>query len=231
LGIGVARHRHRHFLKHPIDCAYVEVHMAVQAGAEAVDKSDCANVQGRSVHLRRTGAVGLQSMRNDAQENAQHHVEHRPVALHVVAQPLGHRQHPLAHRQPGEDVVRQVCRRLHHAPGIARRAHAQSFAGIGHEVVVPAVITPGPGKDAALQMFAKSQSVEDRAGSLRVAAVCPARSQNAWCVVVALAVELTATGQLKPGLEVLGNGLVQQRTFGVARVVELGLGKRWPARV
>ena len=30
------------------------------------------------------------------------------------------------------------------------------------------------------------------------------------------------TGQLQPGLEVLGNGLVQQRALGVARVVEFG---------
>jgi hypothetical protein len=41
-------------------------------------------------------------------------------------------------------------------------------------------------------------------------------------VVVALAVELACAGQLKPGLEVVGYGLVQQRAFGVARVVEFG---------
>jgi len=45
-----------------------------------------------------------------------------------------------------------------------------------------------------------------------------------WVVVVALAVELTGAGEVMPSLEMLGNGLVQQRTFGVARVVELGLG-------
>jgi hypothetical protein len=30
--------------------------------------------------------VGLQTLRNDPQEDAQHHVEHHPVALHEVAQ-------------------------------------------------------------------------------------------------------------------------------------------------
>jgi hypothetical protein len=30
-----------------------------------------------------------------------------------------HRQHPLAHRQAGEDVVGEVRRRLCHAPGVA----------------------------------------------------------------------------------------------------------------
>jgi hypothetical protein len=41
-----------------------------------------------------------------------------------------------------------------------------------------------------------------------------------------LAIELTGTGQLKPGLKMLGYGLVKQRAFGVARVVELGFGTR-----
>ena len=47
----------------------------------------------------------------------------------------------------------------------------------------------------------------------------------------ALAVELTGTGQLNPGLEGLGYRLVEQRTRGVARVVELGLCTRLPANV
>ena len=41
------------------------------------------------------------------------------IALHVVPQPLGDREHPLAHRQAGEDVVAQVRRCLGHAPGVA----------------------------------------------------------------------------------------------------------------
>ena len=35
---------------------------------------------------------------------------------------------------------------------------------------------------------------------------------------------LARAGQLKSDLEMLGNGLVQQRAFGVAGVVELGFG-------
>ena len=45
----LAKYQHRplarHFLKHAIDCADVEVHMLIEAGAEAVDEGDCANVQ------------------------------------------------------------------------------------------------------------------------------------------------------------------------------------------
>ena len=112
----------------------------------------------------------------------------------------------------------EVRRRLHHAPGVTRGADATAFAGIGGEVVVSTVIPPRPGKavrkDAPFQIFAKG-----------LADIWP------WCVVVALAVELACTNQLKPGLEVLGYGLVQQRALGVARVVELGFCTRLPARV
>ena len=55
----------RHFLKHAIDHANVEVHMLVQTGAKAVDEGDCAYVQGRPVCLGGTGAVGLQGLAAD----------------------------------------------------------------------------------------------------------------------------------------------------------------------
>ena len=47
----------------------------------------------------------------------------------------------------------------HHASHFARGAGALAFAGVGDEVVVPAVITPCAGKaageDAAFEVFAK----------------------------------------------------------------------------
>ena len=52
-----------------------------------------------------------------------------------------------------------------------------------------------------------------------------------WRVVGALSVELAGTGQLKPSLEVLGDGLVEQSPLGVARVVEFGLCTLLPARM
>ena len=104
--------------------------MPVQAGAEPVDEGHRAYVQGRLVQLRRPRAVGLQALRNDPQKDAQHHVQSCIVALHEVAQSLRDREHPLAHRQAGKDVVRQMRRRLHHAPGIARGAHTPAFAGL-----------------------------------------------------------------------------------------------------
>jgi hypothetical protein len=83
----------------------------------------------------------------------------RAIALHEVAQALGHRQHPLAHRQAREDVIGEMRRRLHHAPRVARGADTPAFAGEGHEVVVRAVSAAGTGKavgkDAAFEVFAK----------------------------------------------------------------------------
>ncbi|APW47167.1 hypothetical protein RA876_13275 [Rhodoferax antarcticus] len=74
-----------------------------------------------------------------------------------------------------------------------RKLHAVSDRGALE--VVPTVVTPDArkavGKDAAFQILAK------RLLDIR-----------RWGVVVALAVELAGAGQLKPGLEVLGNRAV-----------------------
>ena len=72
-------------------------------------------------------------------------------------------------------MVRQVRSRLHHAPRVARRANATASAGIGHKVIVPAVITLRPGKavgkNATFKVFAKGLA-----------------DIGLWGVVVALAV-------------------------------------------
>ena len=108
-------------------------------------------------------------------------------------------------------MVGEVCRRLGHAPGVAGWADAPALAGEGDKKVVPAVTAAGAGKavrkDAALQIFLE--------GFAHI---------GFGAVVVALPVELARAGQLKPALVVLGHRLVEQRAFGVARVVELGLG-------
>ena len=59
--------------------------------------------------MGRPGAVGLQALRDDSQKSARHLVQYRPITLHEVAQPLWHRQNPLAHRQPGENMIAEVC--------------------------------------------------------------------------------------------------------------------------
>ena len=54
----------RLFLKDPIDHANMEMHMLIEARAEAVNESECADVHGSLVHMGRPGAVGLQSLRD-----------------------------------------------------------------------------------------------------------------------------------------------------------------------
>lgn len=94
----------------------------------------------------------------------------------------------------GEDVVRQVCRRLYHAPCVARGEHAPAFAGEGDEVVAPTIVTAGAGeavgKDAAFQILAKRLTDIGRGG-----------------VEIAPAIKLAGTGRPKLGFKVLGFGL------------------------
>ena len=62
-------------------------------------------------------------------------------------------------RLNGVTLVRQVRRRLQHAPRVGRGANATAFAGKSDEVVVSAIAATGAGKavgeDAAFQIFAK----------------------------------------------------------------------------
>lgn len=48
--------------------------------------------------------------------------------------------------QIGACVDEQVRISLHYAPRIALVAENTAFAGIGHKIVVPTVVTPGVGK-------------------------------------------------------------------------------------
>ena len=84
-----------------------------------VRKRDSTDMHRCLVKLGRTGAVSLQALPDDPQKNAQRTVQRCRVALHEVAQPLWHRQHPLVHREVRKNMVHQVRRRLVHAPRVA----------------------------------------------------------------------------------------------------------------
>jgi hypothetical protein len=49
------------------------------------------------------------------------------------------REHPLAHRHPGDDVIDQVGGRLRHAPGATARTEAAPLATEGHELFMGTV--------------------------------------------------------------------------------------------
>ena len=58
-------------------------------------------------------------MLHRAQEHPQGGTLEVGVAMQKVAQALGYRQHPLPDRQAWENVIGEMRRRRHHAPGVA----------------------------------------------------------------------------------------------------------------
>jgi len=74
------------------------------------------------------------------QEDMQYSSDRLWLPFQIPAQPLGHREHPLAHRQGREDVIDQVGGGLRHAPGVARGADAAPLAGEGHQEIVAAPV-------------------------------------------------------------------------------------------
>ena len=136
-------------LEHPVDDTAVVVNVAVERRTEAVDEAHRFEAR-----LRRGPGTVLSHMGLDhAQEDVPHGTRRYGLALQEVAQPLGHREHPLAHRQGREDVIDQVGGGLGHAPGVARGAECSPFARKGDQEIMPAVRTSGAGeaigKDAA----------------------------------------------------------------------------------
>ena len=75
---------------------FVIVDVPVPGDAEAVEEAHRAEARVRG------GVAGLAQVRlDDAQQDMQHGADCLRLALQVRAQPLGHREDPLAHRQGG----------------------------------------------------------------------------------------------------------------------------------
>ena len=79
------------------------------------------------------------------------------ATLSEVTQSLRDRQHPLASRQSGENMVGEVRRSLCHVPRVARGADTTAVAGKRNEAVVTAITSAGvgktQGKNAAFEVF------------------------------------------------------------------------------
>ena len=126
------------------------MYVPVEGGTESVDEAHRPEARVRA-GFAAPAQIGL----DDAQQAMQHGADRPRLALHLIsnwpAQPFGHREDPLTHRQRREDVIDQVRRGLRHALGVARRA--QPFAGEGDQEVMPALGAAGAaeavGKDAA----------------------------------------------------------------------------------
>jgi len=83
------------------------------------------------------------------------------------------REHPLAHRHPGDDVIDQVGGGLRHAPGATARAEAATLATEGHELLMATVGATQAQEAAAGRLFsddhpAVAQPLQRAAGVRRV---------------------------------------------------------------
>jgi len=85
-----------------------------------------------------------------------------------TAQGNRERQHPLAHRHLGDDMVHQMGRGLGHSPRAARRADAAPLTGKGHQFLLL----------AAIATKAQKAVREDAAGQKRVELVGDKREQE-----------------------------------------------------
>jgi len=96
--------------------------------AEALDQGHRAGLASG------TGQASLlQEMCRDRPPDEGQHLAHRGgFGGEQEAQREGHRQHPLADRLPGQDLVHQQRRALDHAPGAAARAETPALAAEGH---------------------------------------------------------------------------------------------------
>jgi hypothetical protein len=88
----------------------------------------------------RPAAALTQPRLDHPQQDVQHRAERLGIALHEVARPLGHRQHPLAHRQRRENHVHQLCCHVGHVSGVARGAYRAALAGKRREPDATAVV-------------------------------------------------------------------------------------------
>ena len=94
----------------------------------------------------RVGAAGAQVSLDGIEEDAQSAVPRLALVLEMIAQTLGQGEHPLAHRQTGQDMIHEVGGSLCHAPGVARGADAAALAGEGDEQIMAALVTAGAGE-------------------------------------------------------------------------------------
>jgi len=126
------------------------------------------------------------------------------VALQVIAQAFGYRQNPLTYRQAGEDMVRQMRCGLGHAAGAALGADAAAFTG--------RKATKKSSPQSSQRTRAKPWAKMPYPRYLRN--VFSTGYIGGRGVVITLAVGLSGTCQLQPGLEVLGNRAVQEGALG-----------------
>jgi hypothetical protein len=187
----------RHGIKYAIDDDAVEVQMRVEQRTETVDED-------HGTETRRCAGAGTvlpQYPLDGGQKNVQRGVQHPRIAFQGIAQSLGHREHPLAHRQARDDVVSEMGGGLDHAPGRAGGADTTTLAGVCDEEVMSAVGAARTGKavgeDAAVEIAAKFP-------------LGYRRSDSPGAVIL----------KRQPRRQVRLHGAIEQRALGLATAVD-----------
>ena len=129
------------------------MHVAVQIAAEAVDEGHGAEAGAG----HGAGTAPAERRLDRPQEHAEQAAGDFGLLAQVVpSDALGDRQHPLAERDPGQDLVDQVGGGLDHAARRARGTDIAALATEGDQEVVAAAgaVDAGEpvGQDAALQI-------------------------------------------------------------------------------
>jgi len=185
-------------LEHPVDDATMVMDVPVEGGTEAVNEAHRPEAGMR----RGPGTVLSQMGLDHAQEDVQHGTSRHGLALQEVTQALGHREHPLAHRQGREDVIHQMRRGLRHATGVARGAQPAPLTRERNEKILPTVRAAGAGEtvgeNAALKVTTKFAFDIGRH---------------------ALHVPVVLTRECEIGLQVLLDDLVEGGLLGMAAAV------------
>jgi hypothetical protein len=170
------------------------MHMCIQRAAEALHEAH------RPQPAARAPAALTQPRFDDPQKDVQHRAERLGIALQEIAQPFGHRQYPLTHRQRGKDLVGQMRRHLGHVPCVAGGTQRAALARKRDQEIVSAVPAAGTretvSQDAAFEVAAKLP--------LHIRRHAPA---------------LPLLGLRQVGLEMALNRAVQRRVLGAAATI------------
>jgi hypothetical protein len=119
---------------HLVQDERMHVDVQVQRGAKALDdRHRPAAPPGRALLARATAERSEHGAHEDARDGA----AERVVPGEHVSQPVRQAQHPLPHRDHGEDVIHQVRSTLGHAPAAAARTHRAAFARERNQAVQP----------------------------------------------------------------------------------------------
>jgi len=142
----------------------VEVNVAVQRAAEALDEGDGAALRARNLALLARAAT--QRREDAAHEDAEHGLHQRCVVGEPVAQREGQREHPLAHGHLGQHAIDEVRGGVGHTAAAAGGAEAAALAREGDDAVETAVVTADAheavGEDPAAEK--PTQLARDEAG-------------------------------------------------------------------